>query len=301
MTNYEQPTQNFTFRKLDGQQEQVNYIPESHMRIWYNYQKEGYSMHHHGAMEIILCVENDYTILTNSQKYVLHIGDILFIPPNQLHEIARAPKGSRFILLINTEILSCLKDFQALEPIFMEPYLCNCDTSPDIYQQVYASLMHMIDIYFSNQTFWEISIYSLLLETMTMIGRSFYNLNRTDDGPDSVDKQREHYEKFVTLLSYIDANYMEELTLEQASAYIGFSKFHFSRLFKQYTNTTFHDYLCRKRVLAAQTMLTMNIPVTEVAFQTGFNNLTTFCRCFKKFTDCSPTEYRNKFRQESIH
>lgn len=298
--NYEQPVQNFTSRTLNGQQEQVNYIPESHLRIWYNSQTEGYSMHHHGAMEIILCVEKDYTVVTNSQKYVLNVGDILIIPPHKLHEILNSTGGTRFIFLINTDLLNCLKDFQTLDPVFMEPYLCNANTCTDIYQQVYASLMQMVDIYFSNKTFWEMLIYSLLLETLTVIGRNYFGLDQINVTADSLDKQREHYEKFSNLLSYIDANYTEELTLEQAANYIGFSKFHFSRLFKQYTNTTFYDYLCHKRIHAAQALLTMNVPVTDVAFQTGFNNLTTFCRCFKKFTNCSPTEYRNKFRRESI-
>lgn len=299
-SHYEQPVQNFICRTLDGQQEQVDYIPESHMRIWYNNQSEGYPMHHHNAMEIIVCMENKYTVIANSQKYVLNVGDILIIPPHKLHELVCDNYGVRFIFLINMEILSCLKDYQTLDPIFMEPYLCNANTRPGIYQQVYASLMQMIDIYFSNETFWETSIYSLMLETMVSIGRDYFGLSMTSNSSDSQGKQQEYYEKFANLLSYIDANYTEELTLEQAANYIGFSKFHFSRLFKQYTNTTFYDYLCHKRIQAAQSMLTQDIPITDIAFQTGFNNLTTFCRCFKKFTDCSPTEYRNKFRKESV-
>ena len=101
-------------------------------------------------------------------------------------------------------------------------------------------------------------------------------------------------------MNYIDSNYQEDLTLEQVANYIGFSKYHFSRLFEQHTNTTFYDYLSHKRIQAAQALLTMDIPITDIAFQTGFNNLTTFCRCFKKVTNCSPSEYRNKFRTDQV-
>lgn len=298
--SYEQPVQNFIGRTLNGQQEQVDYIPESHMRIWYNNQPENYTMHHHNAMEIIVCMKNEYVVMANSQKYVLNVGDILIIPPHKLHELICNSYGIRFIFLINMEMINCLKDYQTLDPVFMEPYLCNANTRPHIYQQVYASLMQMIDIYFSNETFWEASIYSLILGTLVTIGRDYFGLNEKGSDPASQDKKQEYYEKFANLLSYIDANYTEDLTLEQAADFIGFSKFHFSRLFKQYTNTTFYEYLCHKRIQAAQSMLTMDIPITDIAFQTGFNNLTTFCRCFKKFTDCSPTEYRNKFRKEAV-
>ncbi len=107
---------------------------------------------------------------------------------------------------------------------------------------------------------------------------------------------------FSNLLNFIDTHYADDLTLEQAAEYIGFSKYHLTRLFKQHTNTTFHNYLCYKRIQAAQSLLTedKNRPITEIAFSSGFNNLTTFNRCFSKYTSCSPTEYRNKLRHKEV-
>ena len=298
--HFEQPVRGFMGRTLDGSQEYVDFVPESHLRIWYNNQMDGYATHHHSAMEIIICMENQYTIIANNQTYNLTVGDILMIPPHMLHKLICPSYGVRFIFLVNTEFLKYFQDFKILDPVFMEPYLCNSALCSDIYQQIYSLFMQMVDIYFSNNIFWEPSIYSLLLQTMMIIGRDHFYKNSDRAERISADKQREHYEKFANLLNFIDANYAEELTLEQAADYIGFSKYHFSRLFKQHTNTTFYDYLCRKRIQAAQSMLTMDIPITDIAFQTGFNNLTTFCRCFKKCTNCSPTEYRNKFRHEEV-
>lgn len=298
--HFEQPVRGYMGRTLDGSQEYVDFVPESHLRIWYNNQMDGYATHHHSAMEIIICMENQYTAIANNQTYNLTVGDILMIPPHMLHKLICPSYGVRFIFLVNTEFLNYFQDFKILDPVFMGPYLCNSALCPDIYQQIYSLFMQMVDIYFSNNIFWEPSIYSLLLQTMMIIGRDHFYKSSDRAERISADKQREHYEKFANLLNFIDANYAEELTLEQAADYIGFSKYHFSRLFKQHTNTTFYDYLCRKRIQAAQSMLTMDIPITDIAFQTGFNNLTTFCRCFKKCTNCSPSEYRNKFRHEEV-
>ncbi len=44
--------------------------------------------------------------------------------------------------------------------------------------------------------------------------------------------------KFLNVVKYIDMHYSEDLSLEKISAACGFSKFHFSRLFKQYTGFT---------------------------------------------------------------
>lgn len=300
--HYEQPVLNFIARSLNGSLEHVDFIPESHLRIWYNNQTEGYANHYHDAMEIIVCAENQYIIIANNRTYTLNVGDILIIPPFMLHELHSKPSGARFIYLIDIDMLRCFQDFKTLDPIFMEPYLCTPSSHSGVYQQVHESLMQMADTYFSHKLFWETSIYTTLLNMMMVIGRDHFYQNTDKETVFSSQKQQEYYEMFANLLNFIDAHFADDLTLEQVADYIGFSKYHFTRLFKQHTNTTFHNYLCRKRIQAAQSMLTadLNLPVTDIAFRIGFNNLTTFSRCFNKYTGCSPTEYRNKLRHEEV-
>lgn len=299
---YEQPVPDQKTRSLNGSRENVDYISESHLRIWYNIQTEGYANHYHNAMEIIVCTENQYAVFSCGRTYTLHAGDILIIPPYMLHELPRNPLGKRFIYLIDIDMLRCFQDYKTLNPAFLEPYLCTADLRPEIYRHVYDSLMRMADLYFSHQVFWEISIYSILLEIFTTIGVNYYRGNANRNIGNAKDKQTENYALFSTLLNFIDTHYADELTLEQAAEYIGFSKYHFTRLFKQHTNTTFHNYLCYKRIQAVQSLLTedRDRPITDIAFCCGFNNLTTFSRCFNKYTGCSPTEYRNKLRHEEV-
>lgn len=299
---YEQPVPDQKTRSLNGSRENVDYISESHLRIWYNIQTEGYANHYHNAMEIIVCTENQYAVFSCGRTYTLHAGDILIIPPYMLHELPSSPLGKRFIYLIDIDMLRCFQDYKTLNPAFLEPYLCTADLRPEIYRHVYDSLMRMADLYFSHQVFWEISIYSVLLEIFTTIGVNYYRGNANRNIGNAKGKQTENYALFSTLLNFIDTHYADELTLEQAAEYIGFSKYHFTRLFKQHTNTTFHNYLCYKRIQAVQSLLTedRDRPITDIAFCCGFNNLTTFSRCFNKYTGCSPTEYRNKLRHEEV-
>lgn len=297
---YAQPVRGYIGRFINDSKEEVDYVPQSHLRIWYNNQTDGYAPHHHDAMEIIVCMKGHYTIIVQNQTYVLNVGDILFIPRHMLHEIKYAPSGNRFIFLVNIDMMQCFQDMNTLESIFINPYLCTAATHPASYQKIYACFMQMVDVYFSNEILWEISIYSLIVKVMVLIGHEHFSQTLEDIPGLPKGKHREYYEKFANLINYINANYTEDLTLEQMASYIGFSKYHFSRLFKQHTNTTFYDYLCHKRIQAAQSLLVTDMSVTEIAFQTGFNNLTTFCRCFKKYTDCSPTQYRKMFREESL-
>ena len=108
---YKQPVTEFVGRNLTGSLEQIDYSPKSHIRIWYNNQVEGYATHHHTAMEMILCIENTYTVIANNKTYHLNVGDILLIPPNMLHKIICQEEGTRFIFLVNIDSFSNLEDY----------------------------------------------------------------------------------------------------------------------------------------------------------------------------------------------
>ena len=59
---YRQPVSEYYGRKVENSVEEVDFIPGTHLRIWYNIQHEGYEMHHHSATEIILCVLSDFPV-----------------------------------------------------------------------------------------------------------------------------------------------------------------------------------------------------------------------------------------------
>ena len=141
-----------------------------------------------------------------------------------------------------------------IDPVFMQPFHCTAATHPQIYQDLYDSLIQMTDVYFETTPLGDAD-YAIILSAISLIGRYHFTRNAQSDSPASEAKQWEYYGKFSSLLNYIDANYNQDLTLEQAAQYIGFSKYHFARLFKTYTNTTFYNYLCHKRMQVAQSLL----------------------------------------------
>lgn len=281
-------------RNVVESEEIVSYPPDRNYRIWYNNQSERYPSHEHEDLEIILCLQNYYTIITQDKTFVLKEGDILFIPPNSLHELVAPEEGARFILLFN---LSLLNNFHNPKPIYKflsKPVLYRLCEKQHLYVSAYASILNMVRLYFSDNPMAECAIYSELLNLLYIICEEEQPQITSLDNT----KQIEGFDKFVTILDYIDNNYSEELSLEAVAKKAGFSKYHFSRLFKQYANTTFYDYLSNKRIAIATDLLMKNVPVTDIAFQTGFNNLTTFCRCFKKITGCSPTQYKMKLAEQ---
>ena len=193
---------------VDKNLEIVDYLPQFNFRIWYNNEKGIYDFHYHDAMEILLCLEGQWTVIANEQHYHLNVGDILFVPPYMLHKLIFGTFGERLIYLVNTEILKIFKEFHTLDPVFMYPFLCTPSSRPAIHSKVYEALSQMSDIYFGKTTFTELQVYSLFLKTLSLIGDDYFSSAANRDQQDALSsKHTEYYEKFAALLNYIDANY----------------------------------------------------------------------------------------------
>ena len=290
---YQQPVKQFTRRVLSSQEEDVDYVPETSIRILYNNKLRSYAPHKHLALEICIPIENDYKYIISGKSYTIVPGDIFFIPPGLLHEIECENEGCRFIYLFDVSFLTHLYEYQFLADYLKEPHILNGTAYPNLYGQIYALFMEMNDQYFMYENMvLEMAIYSKLLKAFSLLASVSPQFNpvRTED-----DKRKDRYAKFKALINHINSHFMDEISMEWAADYVGFSKYHFARLFKDYTDATFYDYLLHRRMQAAKLLLAdTNKTVTEIAFQSGFNNLTSFTRSFKNVTGLTPSQYRMK-------
>jgi AraC-like DNA-binding protein len=92
---------------------------------------------------------------------------------------------------------------------------------------------------------------------------------------------------------YITKNCSEDLSLNDVASMAGFSPNYFSRMFKETTGYNFVEYLMIERVRKAQRYLGDNsIPITEVAYLSGFKSISTFNRVFHQIKNCSPRQFR---------
>ncbi|MBB4221983.1 helix-turn-helix domain-containing protein [Variovorax guangxiensis] len=102
----------------------------------------------------------------------------------------------------------------------------------------------------------------------------------------------------VDAAMWIDANLQHDIGLEGAAAEAGLSSFHFLRLFSQVLGVTPHQYLVRSRLRHAARLLADDDsrPVTEVALDVGFADLSNFVRTFHRAAGVSPGGFRKAAR-----
>ena len=92
---------------------------------------------------------------------------------------------------------------------------------------------------------------------------------------------------------WINANAQEPIDLESTASEFGLSAFHFLRLFARVLGVTPHQYLIRSRLRRAARLLADDMrPITEVALDVGFGDLSNFVRTFHRAAAVSPRSFR---------
>lgn len=279
---------------LTGIHETVEYNRVSQIRLYNNAEYEDYPAHWHTPIEIVMPTKNNYTALLGKETIELNTGDILLICPGVIHALRSPETGERIIFQAEIGILREIPEVESTLSLIAPAILISKDTAPMIYEQIHNIILTINKEYHSNISLSSAAIYSKVLEMFVLIGRNYTeNVKRFDTGNQ---KQKEYTEKFIQICNYINEHCTEDLTLDEIAAIAGFSKYHFSRLFKQFSNVTFYKYLNQKRISYAEILLAdSSNSITEVALRSGFSSLSAFIRMFKLIKQCTPTEFRNMY------
>jgi len=104
------------------------------------------------------------------------------------------------------------------------------------------------------------------------------------------------------VFEFIEAHLDVNMRLNMLAEEVGVSAFHFSRLFKQSTGSSPHQYLLRRRLDRAKTLLRQpQISLAEVSASTGFADQSHFTKVFRQFVGVTPSEFRSQHKPSFQH
>lgn len=278
---------------LNGIHETVNYKENTNIRLHNNTDFEEYPAHWHTPVEIVMPLKNHYPVECNGIKFDLREGDILLICPGVLHSF-QAIEGHRIIFQAEISSVFRLNELESILSIISPALLITPEEYPLIYDRMLELMTEITEEYQTDAPLIETSIYSKLIEMLVAVGRNHAaSAKRFDVGHV---KQKEYIEKFMTICNYISEHCTEDLSLDMMADMAGFSKFHFTRLFKQFTNVSFYKYLNQKRISTAeQLLIDPQMSITDVSLHSGFSSLSAFIRMFKIVKGCTPSEFRSMY------
>ena len=130
----------------------------------------------------------------------------------------------------------------------------------------------------------------ILLQFILEMWKKGFIIENDTNGRNTVEKE---------MVSYIQQNYTGKISLKEFGEQFHLSEKYISRYFKEHFHITLSQYVTYLRLEHAKKLLQdTDIPVTEVAMQSGYQNVSYFIRSFKKTYEISPLKYRNNMLAE---
>lgn len=256
-----------------------------------------YPLHWHDEMELIYVVKGQGLVTVQDSKHTIQSGDMIVILPQIVHSIEQLDNAEMeyFNVLFQFSLLdSGVHDYCYQK--YFKPFYEHSQTIP-AYVPAGDPLNRLILPYITDliqnrkQSY---SGYELMVKSALFAIMHYLSLNST---PVSQDRRalQTTYEKLKKLLSYVQENYANPISVAQAAGICGFSESHFMKLFLELTGKTFTQYLKNFRLEAAATQLAKGSQkVIEVSENVGFHNHSYFTRSFTARYGISPREYKQE-------
>lgn len=104
--------------------------------------------------------------------------------------------------------------------------------------------------------------------------------------------------KIDIVFGHVSKNFKQSIPLNEIAEKVSMTVPAFCRYFKKVTGKTFTQFVNEFRIVHATKLLAENpTSITDICFESGFNNFSHFNKLFKKFTGKSPLKYRNEMKQ----
>ena len=113
----------------------------------------------------------------------------------------------------------------------------------------------------------------------------------------SMELQMQDNDRINTVFNYVKDHFQEAITLEEVAVLVSMTVPSFCRYFKKITHKTFTKFVNDYRLVHASKLLAEKpISITEICYESGFNNFSYFNKSFKEFTGKSASQYRQELR-----
>jgi AraC-like DNA-binding protein len=110
--------------------------------------------------------------------------------------------------------------------------------------------------------------------------------------PMSRDASGKEQERMRTVYRFVEDHFQRKADSAEAASLVNLTPAAFCRYFKRTTGQTFTDFLNQYRITQAKKFLMMGKNVTETCYECGFDNLSHFNRCFRRYAGENPSAFR---------
>lgn len=257
-------------------------------------------VHWHDELEIIYVKSGFLTVSISGESYIGKAGDAFVVSPGNLHLMgSQTGTVDYFTFLFPLKYISFRTD-DMLDDKLLEPlnsgHLMICprvkDTAKELCEQLIEIYMAKTDES-ESKIAAQIKTKVILLQFILEMWEKGLVIENDTNGRNIVEKE---------MVSYIQQNFTGKISLKEFGEQFHLSEKYISRYFKEHFHITLSQYITYLRLEHAKQLLQdTDMPVTEVALQSGYQNVSYFIRSFKKAYAVSPLKYRKSDENKTMH
>ncbi|KAA2239245.1 AraC family transcriptional regulator [Chitinophaga agrisoli] len=245
---------------------------------------------HRDMLELCFCSKGEQVYKVDGHLYRVKGGDLFVTYPGELHGTGEFPeeKGEMYWIIINMAAMGKAKRFLQFDGQLATEWKRQLLQLPRHFKGN-TRLKHILDQVFHHHAqntglLDHIRVQHLLADFLLAV--------ISCSQAAGVRKVEARMEKID---AYLSTHLDEPVMLPVLAMQAGLSLSRFKNWFKETTGTTPLDYVLKRRIQHAQEALQQGkLSITAIAYETGFQNAQYFSTVFKKFTGCTPGEYRER-------
>lgn len=267
------------------------------------YDSNSFMWHCHPEIEITYVKEGSMHYRINNRSFHLKEGDIIFCNSNALHsgEMENQEDCSYIPITFDPKLIYGF--FQStictryVDPVIQNLAVCavHIDYSEKWHETFRDRMLEVISLDKQKPDFYELDI-SIRMQFLWRL-----LVEHLPHQPVSTTSDFTEYERIRRILSYIEQNYMNQITLDDISEHIHLCESECTRLFKRHMNTTLFSFLQEYRIERSLEYLNTKESISSIAEKTGFSDSNYYSKVFSKIKGCSPREYRKNLKETTSH
>lgn len=246
------------------------------------------SYHWHVEFEIIRIISGSFLLSLNEEEMVVESGSVIFVPAGTLH--SGIPDNCVYeCIVLDMNLLmnksdSCIKQIRQVMNHEIELQSIYTQSYNDIHQIAWT----LFDAIGSKKEGYQL----LVLGTLYQLFGTIFAIGAYTSHTKQVPRDHKRILQLKHVLEFIESSYTTHISLKDIAASVHMSPKYFCRFFQEMTHRTPIDYLNYYRIeRACYQLLTTNQSITEVAYNSGFNDLSYFIKTFKKYKGTTPKKY----------
>ncbi len=275
-------------------------MPGGFEELWYG-EREGYPYrllvnrevrhvpaHWHDDLELVVVSRGRVSVSAAGRSLELEPGSFILLRPGAVHAFSGDGTGFCLVVKIQRACFSSLPGSESglrfIFPLFEAdggaPWVSGSD------DDLAGIVGEMVEA-------WEAGFPGFELAVRGNVYRAFGRLARLGmiGTPSPVSPAESS--RFFPLFSMLETSFGEQWSDRRAADLVGLSYWHFCRVFKRISGRTFSAYVSEIRVQEARRLLADgDLPVGEIAVQTGFSSHDHLLRVFRRLTGMSPLAFR---------